>query len=630
MKNFYIKYIFIVCSLLLFGCVQNVKITKVSADTFFAEPEKSSFHISPDGKYLSYLQPFNGKLNLYVQSVDKKNTVQITSYEDQGVKSYFWAGNNRLFYVKDKNDDENYKAFAVSSDGKLRKEFEIAPKARIEVIDEMKADDNFILIAMNERVPENFDVYKLNVKTGEKQMIIKNPGNIVEWISDNNGNVKLAIASDGINETLYFRESTQKEFKPIISNNFKNALKPLCFTGEKNHIYALSNLNRDNMALVDFDCATAKETKLIYENPDADVMEVVYSKSKKKLVYLTYEVSKRETYFFDQKAKEMYDYISSQLPGQELKIIDKDKEEYNLLIKTYTDKDPGAYYLYNALNKGLVKLSDVNKGIDPAIMCEMKSVSYKSRDGLTIHGYLTLPLGSKKNNFPCVVIPHAGPSTRNVWGYSAEVQYLANKGYAVFQMNYRGSTGYGKAFQTAGFKQWGKKMQDDITDGVNWLIEEKIADPDRVGIYGYRFGGYAALNQVIYHPELYKCAASYSGFINLFTYLKSFPAYYKPYQQMLNEMIGNPESETDYLKYASPIFQSEKIKVPILVAQGVKDAGVNVNEMNQFVKELRKRQISVNYILKDNESHNFRNQDNKMEFYKQLGSFLDKNLNPEK
>jgi protease II len=233
-------------------------VANISAESFFNEPEKSSFHISPDGKYLSYLQPLNGKLNLYIQSIDRKETLQITNYQDQGIKYYFWAGNDRLFYVKDKDENDNYKAFAVNSDGKSIREFDIAPKTRIDVIDEMKMDDNFILIAMNERVPENFDVYKLNLKTGKKEMIIKNPGNIVDWISDNNGNIKLAIASDGVNESLYFRESIQDELKPIISINFKNALKPLCFTGEKNHIYALSNLNRDKMALVDFDCSTAK------------------------------------------------------------------------------------------------------------------------------------------------------------------------------------------------------------------------------------------------------------------------------------------------------------------------------------------------------------------------------------
>jgi dipeptidyl aminopeptidase/acylaminoacyl peptidase len=237
-----------------------------------------------------------------------------------------------------------------------------------------------------------------------------------------------------------------------------------------------------------------------------------------------------------------------------------------------------------------------------------------------------LPLGKKKKNFPCIVLPHQGPNQRNVWGYSPEVQFLANRGYAVFQMNFRGSTGYGKAFENAGFKQWGTKMQDDIFDGVQWLISEGIADPEKIGVFGYGFGGYSALNQIIKHPDTYKCAASYSGYINLFNYIKGFPAYFKPYKLMLNEIVGNPETDIDYLKSASPVFQIEKIKTPLFIAQGGKDSKVNVNETSQFVKELRKKNVPVNYILNENETQLFKNIDNKLVFYKQLGEFLDKYL----
>jgi dipeptidyl aminopeptidase/acylaminoacyl peptidase len=225
-----------------------------------------------------------------------------------------------------------------------------------------------------------------------------------------------------------------------------------------------------------------------------------------------------------------------------------------------------------------------------------------------------------------VVLPHYGPSARNTWGYNAEVQFLANRGYAVFQMNYRGSVGYGKSFQNAGFKQWGKNIQNDVTDGVKWLINEKIVDSKRIAIYGYSFGGYIALNQAIYHPELYQCAASYSGFMNLFTYIKGLPAYYKPYQQMLNEIIGNPEYDADYLKYASPIFQTNKLTIPILIAQGAKDSRVNVNETNQFVRDIKKRNIDVKYLLNEDENHNFREQENRLALYKNLETFFEKHL----
>jgi dipeptidyl aminopeptidase/acylaminoacyl peptidase len=622
------KYFYICLSVLVLGCGTNTKTEKIKAEVFFNDPQKSSFHISPDGKYLSYLQPYKGKLNIFVQSLERNEVTQITAYVDKSVKNYFWAGNEKLFYMKDKDGLQHYQLFSVNKDGSKTSLIETDTDTRVEIIDQMKNDDQYILIAMNERNPENFDVYKLDINTGQKTMIIKNPGSIVEWISDKEGNVRLAVGSDGVNETLYYRENNKGEFKPVISNNFKNTLKPLGFTNQKNHIYALSNINRDKLALVDFDCSTGKEIKVIYENPEADILDVIYSKSSNKLSYLTYEISKREIFFLDNQVKEMYNDVRSQLPSQEVKIIDRDQKEKSFLIKTYTDKDPGAYYLYQ--DKKLIKLADLNPEIKADQMCEMKPVSYKSRDGLMIHGYLTIPLNKKGENLPCVVIPHQGPATRNIWGYSPEVQFLANRGYAVFQMNFRGSSGYGKDFQTAGHKQWGKKIQDDITDGVNWLISENIADSEKIAIYGYSFGGYAALNQAIYHPDLYQCAASYSGFINLFTYIKGFPAYYKPYQQMLNEIIGNPKLDADYLKYASPIFQIDRIKTPLLIAQGGKDDRVNVNETNQFVKELKKKNIKVEYILNDNESHYFRDPANRLAFYKKLELFLDKYLHPDK
>jgi dipeptidyl aminopeptidase/acylaminoacyl peptidase len=629
--QFFLKtYIYLSLVMLLFGCKSGNKTSQIKAEVFFNDPQKSSFHISPDGKNLSFLQPYKGKLNIFVQSLEKNKVTQVTAYLGQSIKSYFWAGDQKIFYLKDIDGSYHNQLFSVNIDGTQINQIKTSPQTRIEVLDQVKKNNNFILIAMNERVPEYFDVYKLDIISGERTLFVKNPGNIIKWISDNEGKVTLAVGSDGVNETLYYRENENNEFKPIFTDNFKSSLDPVGFTEQKNHIYALSNVNRDKLALVDFDCSTGKEVKVIYENPDADISEVIYSKSSNKLAYLTYEISKREIYFLDDKIKAMYDDVRLQLPQREVKIIDRDQNESHFLIRTYTDKDPGAYYLYQIKDRKLIKLADLNTDIKVEEMCEMKPVTYKSRDGLLIHGYLTLPLGKKAKNLPCIVIPHSGPSTRNVWGYSPEVQFLASRGYAVFQMNFRGSTGYGKAFQIAGFKQWGNSIQNDITDGVKWLIGLKIIDPKRIGVYGYSFGGYAALNQAIYHPELYQCAASYSGFINLFTYIKGFPVYYKPYQQMLNEIIGNPELDVEYLKYASPIFQIEKIKTPLLIAQGGKDSRVNVSETNQFVKELKKRNLSVTYIVNDKEGHYFRDPINKLAFFQNLEAFLNKNLHPDK
>lgn len=256
----------------------------------------------------------------------------------------------------------------------------------------------------------------------------------------------------------------------------------------------------------------------------------------------------------------------------------------------------------------------------------MQPISFKAADGLLINGYLTLPLGDKKTNLPVVVMPHNGPWSRNYWGYSADVQFLANRGYAVFQVNYRGSTGYGKAFHSAGFKQVGGKIQDDIRDGVKWLIDTKVADPKKIALFGGGFGGFSALYGVSFHPEMYNCAIVQYGLINFFTYIKDAPPFFKPYLQMTYEMVGNPETDASQLRAISPVFHTDKITAPLLIFQGAKDPRANISEMNQFVRELRKRKVPVTYVLKDNERTYFRSEHNRMQMYEEIEKFLSTNM----
>lgn len=618
------------CCLLIFifivGCKTPPDAQLVPVETFFKDSQQINYRISPNGKLLAFLQSYQGKLNVFVRSVEDTKSVRLTDFKDISVRTVSWVGDNRLFCEKEKDSVNSFSAFLINKDGTNYTSIKSKPSTKIKILHNRVSNNRNVLIISNERNESLFDVYQLNIETGEKQLFVKNPGNILWWFADDKGNVNLGIGGDGVNETLYYRKNRQGQFKAILSNNFKNTLKPLGFKKDKRYIYALSNLNRDKLALVEFDCLEGKETKLIYQNDEADILEVLNLGTDAQPVSVTYEIDKSKTHFLNDHYKNIYDDILNKLPNREIKVIDKDTLGQNIVIRSYTDKNPGAYFIYNVESKSLKKLSKINPEIDPDNMCEMQAISYKTKDGFTIHGYLTLPLSKEKENLPCVILPHQGPSTRNIWGYSPEVQFLANRGYAVLQINFRGSTGYGKAFQIAGFKQWGSKMQEDIAEGVTWLINKGIANPERIGVFGYGFGGYSALNQAIRYPQLYKCAASYSGYINLFTYIKGFPAYYKPYKLMLNEIVGNPEKDIDYLKSASPVFQIEKIKTPILIAQGGKDSKVNVNETNQFVKELRKRSIPVNYILNENETQLFKNADHKLTFYTQLGDFLDKHL----
>jgi len=297
------------------------------------------------------------------------------------------------------------------------------------------------------------------------------------------------------------------------------------------------------------------------------------------------------------------------------------------LVRTFSDKTRGAYYLFNTKTNELNKLADISPWLDPLKMADMKPISYKSRDGLTINGYLTLPKDSPGTNLPVVINPHGGPWARDYWGFNSEVQFLANRGYAVLQMNFRGSTGFGREFWEISFKQWGKTMQDDVTDGVHWLINKGIADKDRIGIYGGSYGGYATLAGVAFTPELYSCAISYVGVSNLFTFIETIPPYWELYKKMLYEMVGHPEDDKELMLSSSPYHHADKIIAPLFVAQGANDPRVKKSESDQIVEALESRGIDVQYMVKDNEGHGFHNEENRMDFYNAMIEFLNKHMN---
>ena len=313
-------------------------------------------------------------------------------------------------------------------------------------------------------------------------------------------------------------------------------------------------------------------------------------------------------------------------------MVDRDSAENKFIISTYTDRNPGSYYLYEKNNGKLTKLVDMNPHLKPEDLCAMRPVSFTASDGMKISGYLTLPPGSKTTNLPLVVMPHDGPFngqySHNYWSYNPEVQFLANRGYAVFQVNYRGSTGYGKEFHSAGFKEVGGKIQQDITDGVNWLIKNKTANPKKIAIFGGGFGGFCALYGLSFHPGLYNCAVVQHGLINFFSYIKDAPPFYKPSVKMMYEMVGDPEKDASQLRAISPVFNKDKIKAPLLIFQGAKDDRANITELNQFVRELQKQNGDdmVKYFLKPNERTIFKSEHNRMQMYSEIEKFLDSNM----
>jgi dipeptidyl aminopeptidase/acylaminoacyl peptidase len=622
------KYFFLVLLVLAVACQQKEVLRVIPIDDFFKSQDKIAYRLSPDGKSLSYLKLQGKDQNIYIEDIETGEGKNITMLNDKKIVFYFWVSDHELIYYKEIDAASRQSdVYIIDKDGKNERQLVNNEKSRLKVIEDQLIDDKYLLVSSNKRDSTVFDVYRLNVRNGAMEMAAKNPGNIVDWRTDAEGKLRLAISSDGVNSTILYRGNENQPFKKVLTSNFKDTFYPVAFSHERpNVIYAISDVNRDKTALVEVDCNTGKEIKNIFCNDSLNITDAQYSKKKQKLSFVVYETWKKEKHFLDDSIKLVYRNLDKLLPKTETRIFDKDKAETVFILRTFTDRNPGSYYLYFVNTGKLRKLSDFNASIHESELCEMKPIVYTSRDGLKIHGYLTLPLNVKAENLPVVVLPHDGPGQRNLWGYNPEVQFLANRGYAVFQVNYRGSSGYGKAFVAAGFKQWGAKIQDDIDDGLKWLIGRKIADPKRVAIYGTGFGGYIALNGLYLTKGTYACAASNSGVINLFTYLKSIPPYQKPNLQMYYEIIGNPLTDIDKMRKVSPLFQTDKINAPVLLAENIKDPNNNSGEAVQFVKNLKKRNVSVTYLENDGDIFYGRNPEGRRKFYSALEEFLEVNL----
>jgi len=592
---------------------------------FFKNPQESAHQISPDGKYLSWLAPYERRMNVFVKSLSGGDAWRVTSETARDINGYFWKG-DRILYVKDFGGDENFHVVSVNLKGEDLKDLTPGEKVRAMIVDALVDHDNYIIVSHNKRDPKVFDVFRTDVKTGEQKLIAQNPGNITSWMTDHEGKLRIAGTTDGVNTTLLYRESEDEPFKPLLTTNFKEQVEPILFTFDNKRLIVQSNRGRDKTAIFEFDPLTVKEGKLIAEHPEVDMGSVNYSRKRKVLTVANYTTWKGQRQFLDKEAENMFKAVEKKLPGYEIAFTSANKAEDKYIVATFNDKSRGKRYLYSKANNKLDFIADISPWLPEAELADMKPISYQSRDGLTINGYLTLPKGVAAKNLPVIVHPHGGPWARDEWRFNPEVQFLANRGYAVFQMNFRGSTGYGRKFWEASFKQWGKAMQDDVTDGVQWLIKEGVADPKRIGIYGGSYGGYTTLAGITFTPDLYAAAVDYVGVSNLFTFLNTIPPYWTPYLAMLHEMVGHPEKDKELLTSASPALQADKIKTPLFIAQGAKDPRVNKAESDQMVEALKKRGVTVEYMVKENEGHGFRNEENRFEFYEAMEKFLAKHL----
>jgi dipeptidyl aminopeptidase/acylaminoacyl peptidase len=607
---------------------------------FFRNIDRGYFRLSSDGKQLSFMQPALGddgktrRMNIFVQALDGSRPVgeprQVTRESARDIPNYFWKGPGTLLYTKDTGGDENDHVVAVdAASGKVT---DLTPHAgvRAGIVDALVDDADHILVSHNKRDKRVFDVYRINVKTGAETLVAQNPGNVVGWQTDHAGRVRMGVVSDGVNNTLIYRNAESEPFKPIITTDFRTSVGPQFFDFDNKTIYATSNRGRDKAALVRIDPAAPGSETLVFENPKVDLSGAAFSRKRKVMTLAAYNEDKPGRHYFDATTRQLFERIEAKLPGYEINLQSATLDEDKFIVAASNDRSQGSRHIYDAKSDTLTRLGDITPWLNPAHMAPVKPITYRARDGLEIPGYLTLPVGKPARNLACIVNPHGGPWARDSWGFNPEVQFLANRGYCVLQMNFRGSTGYGRKFWEASFKQWGLAMQDDVSDGVKWLVDQGIADPKRIGIYGASYGGYATLSGVTKTPELYAAAVNYVGVSNLFTFMNTIPPYWEPFRKQMYEMVGNPEDPKDKerMTATSPALNAAKIRTPLLVAQGARDPRVNKAESDQIVAALKQRGIDVQYIVKDNEGHGFANEENRFEFYGAMEAFFGKHLRP--
>ncbi len=613
----------------------------IDREVFFGNPEYAGAQISPDGKFISFIRPFNGVMNIWVKGIDEPFDAArpLTADTLRPIRSYFWSRDAKyILYAQDKGGDENFNVFAVSPNQKPAEGSEVpvsrnltdAKGIRAIIYAVPRSQPDAIYVGINDRDKAWHDVYKVTISTGERELVKENKDRYQGVIFDNADKLRLAIRSAQNGDTEFLRINDDGTTTMIYSCDLFETCGPVGFHKDNKRLYIQTNKgDLDLIELELLDVATGKTTK-VESDPlgKVDLGNVVFSDLTHEIIATSYEDSRNRIYWKNKKFKGYYDTIKKRLGDREIVFSSSTADEKKFLVVTSSDVDPGTVWTYDTKTKNLSTLYRLRENLDRSVLAPMKPISYPSSDGLEIPAYLTLPKGVPAKDLPLVVFPHGGPWGRDSWGYMTYAQFLANRGYAVLNMNFRGSTGYGKKFLNAGNNEWGEKMQDDITWGVKYLVGEGIADPKRVGIMGGSYGGYATLAGVAFTPDVYAAAVAIVAPSNLKTLLESVPPYWEAVRTQFYERMGNPNTPEGLaqMKRQSPLFSADKIKTPLMVVQGANDPRVNKRESDQIVIALRDRDYPVEYIVADDEGHGFARPVNNMAMIAAAEKFLAKHL----
>ena len=625
----------------------------IDREIFFGNPEITGAQLSPDGQFLSFIKPLNGVLNIWVKGINEpfEAARPVTADATRPILNYFWSKDSQyILYVQDKAGNENFHIYAVSPQASPASG-ELTPPARdLTPLENVRArmiavpeeSPNTIVVGLNNRDPRFHDVYRVNLTTGERELLIENEQNIDNWIADLEGNVRLAARPTGDGGTEILRVEG-KNLVSVYNCSFGETCSPIRFHKDGQRVYMVTNRGED----VDL-------TRLVLFNPQTEKIELVdvdpeqevdfgapiFSPATKELIATAYVGDRLRIYPKNQAFARDLAFLQKALPEGDLDLRSVSEDERLFLVTVKSDINPGSAYLFDRETRKLEKLYQLLPALNREDLAPVKPIRYTARDRLEIPAYLTIPKGVEPRNLPVIVLPHGGPWVRDFWGYHSYVQFLANRGYAVFQPNFRGSKGYGKAFLNAGNREWGiGAMQHDITDGVKYLVEQGIADPERVGIFGISYGGYATLAGLAFTPDLYAAGISFVGPSNILTLYESLPPYWEGFKTEFKLRVGDPEDSQQLarLRQQSPLFSAKQIKAPLMVIQGANDPRVKQAESDQIVIALRDLGREVEYLLAADEGHGFRGETNKLAvsaamerfFAQYLGGRVQESMSPQ-
>ena len=599
----------------------------IPRDVLFGNPERAGPQLSPDGKLLAYLRPDDKNvMQVWVRTLGKDDDRAVTADDKRGIRVYNWAFDGKhLLYQQDAGGDENFHLFATNLETKQTRDLTPFKGVRVQGVDLDKDHPNEVLVGLNKKNMQFFDMHRIQIDSGEEKLDTENPGMAMGYTTDAKFQVRgvTCVKMDGGYE-LKVRDVGGKDWKTVKTLTADEQGQIAAFGTDPNTLWVIHSQGSNAMRLTKLDVATGKE-ETIAEDAEYDISGAMIDDVKRIPLAVSFTKARLEWKVLDDSVKADFELLAKVRRG-DFVVNSKTIDDKKWLVTYTTDDGPVTWYLYDRTAKKAEFLFSNSPKMETAKLAQIEPVEYKAKDGLVVRGYLTKPIGIEAKNLPTVLLVHGGPWARDTWGYNPQAQWLANRGYAVLQVNFRGSTGYGKKFLNAGNREWAGKMHQDLLDGVDFLTKQGVSDPKKIGIMGGSYGGYATLVGLAFTPDVFACGVDIVGPSNIITLLKTVPPYWAPAKAMFNQRVGDIEKDKDFLEGRSPLNKVNYIVKPLLIGQGANDPRVKQAESDQIVEAMRKNGKEVEYVVYPDEGHGFQRPENRLHFFAVTEQFLAKHL----